>query len=850
MQSDDIVRRQIRSAQRRMEALARSTREAPPEAHAFVDSALHELQTAMEELRVTEEELRQQNEALAASREALETERERYRDLFHSAPDAYLVTDCAGVIREANRAAAALLGVAETRLAGKPLALFVDAEHRRDFRARLAQHPAGGGVQEWEFRIRSRGSEAVDASCTVGLIRDRAGGVEGLRWLLRDVTERRRLETERAARAAAETGRERVEAILESIADGFLALDADWRFAYVNRAAEFLLQRDRAELLGKTFTEAFPDDVRRVGAELERARREHDVAEFEEFHPSLGSWLEYRAFPADGGLTLYVRDVTDRRVAQEELRTSEERQRVALRAARMAHWDWDLRSGVVHWSPEHNRMMGLPAGQSRGSYEAFMERVHPDDREALAETLRPALEAGEDFATEFRVVHPDGRRRWIAGYGRPLPGEDGRPARMVGVVRDVTERKEAEERDRFLGRVSDVLASSLDYRSTLQTLATLCAGSLADYCLVQVEEKGELRAPGVAHADPARAEILRGMMRRFPVDPAGPHPAVRAIRTGEPQLLAEVPPSLLAEVAGSPEHLEMLQDLGLTSAIVVPLQARGRTLGAISLARTGGAPYGAGELAVAEEVARRAALAVDNARLYEEARQAARARDEVLAVVSHDLRNPLHAVLLAATILEDLTQPGQWTERDLKQLHVIRRSAEQMTGLIQDLVEVIALEQGAPALHLARLDAAALPASVGELFHAQAEERGIHLVVETAPGLPPVEADRGRVLQVFSNLVGNALKFTPSGGTVTVRAEAAEGRVRFSVSDTGPGIPPEHLPRLFDRFWQADRSRAGGLGLGLAIARGIVEAHGGKIEVESAPGEGTTFSFTLPALPF
>jgi PAS domain S-box-containing protein len=660
----------------------------------------------------------------------------------------------------------------------------------------------------------------------------------------------RGLEVEHAARVAAEEGRARVEAILESIADGFLALDAEWRFTYVNRAAEFLLQQDRAELLGRTFAEAFPGDVRRVGAELERARREHDLAEFEEFHPSLGAWLEYRAFPADDGLTLYVRDVTDRRVAQEQLRASEERQRVALRAAGMAHWDWDLRSGVAHWNPEHNRMVGLPPEQARGSREEFMERVHPDDRGVVAEALRRAVDEGEEFAAEFRVVHRDGRTRWLAAHGRPLPGADGRPARVVGVVRDVTARREAEERERLLGRVSDALASSLDYRSNLQTLASLCAGSLADYCLVQVEENGEIRAPGIAHADRGREEILRGLMRRLPVDPAGPHPVVVAIRTGRPRLLAEVPASLLEEIADSPEHLEMLRDLGLASAMVVPLQARGRTLGAISLARTGGAPYGQEELAVAEEVARRAALAVDNARLYQEAREAARARDEVLAVVSHDLRSPLHATLLAATILEDLTDPAQWTERDRRQLHVIRRSTEQMTGLIQDLVDVTALEQGAPALHLERLDPATMAAGAAELFHAQAEERGISLRVETAPGAAPVAADRGRVLQVLSNLLGNALKFTPEGGTVTLRAEPAEGFTRFSVADTGPGIAPEHLPRLFDRFWQAERRHGGGLGLGLAICKGIVEAHGGKIGVQSQVGRGTRFSFTLPALPF
>jgi PAS domain S-box-containing protein len=999
MNAEDLVQRQLSAARRRMDALQRRGDTAPPEAHPFVDDAIHELQTALEELQVSEEELRQQNETLAESREALEAERARYRDLFHFAPDAYLLTDAEGVVREANRAAASLLGVGEQALAGKPLAVFVDARARRDFRQLLARLAGEERMEDWELHLHPRRGGPVDASCSVAAVRGRDGAVEGLRWLLRDVTERRRaeegarrLEAESAARAEAEAARERVETVLESIADGFLALDAEWRLTYVNRAAEFLLHCDRGEVLGRDVRELFAEDAHpALFAELRRAAERHEAAELEEFHPRLASWLEFRVFPSPDGLTLHVRDVTDQKVTQEELRSSEERLRMALRGAGLAPWDWDLRSGVVMWTPEHNRLMGLPEELHRGSYRAFMDRVHPDDRIAVSAAIARATGGGEDYRAEFRAVHPGGEVRWIAGYGRPLPGPDGRPARLIGVIRDVTERKRAEEErerlhatveaerarlqammeqmpagvmlaeapsgtlvainrraveilgpvplsgsveeysrdfrgshpdgrpfapedwplarairrgervadqevrfrlpggvervvmasaapvrdaagtvvagvlafhdvteqrrreeaDRFLGRVSDMLASSLDYRTTAQSIASLCAGSQADYCIVHVEEHGRVDALGVAHADPGRQEIVRGLMRRFPVDPEGHHPVMRTLRTGDAQLLAEVDAAVLAEMAGSPEHLEMLRDLGVASMLVVPLQARGRTLGALTLARTASAPrYGPDDVEPARELARRAALAVDNARLYEEARQAARARDEVLAVVSHDLRNPLHAVLLASTVLEDFSGTDRWSARDLQQIRVIRRSAEQMTGLIQDLVEVIAMETGAPALQRERVAAAPLPAGVAELFQAQADEKGVRLRCVADPGLPPVEADRGRLLQVFSNLVGNALKFTPPGGTVTLRAAPGEGAVHFSVSDTGPGIPPEHLAHVFDRFWRARKGERGGLGLGLAIARGIVEAHGGRIWAESTVGEGSTFHFTVPALSF
>jgi PAS domain S-box-containing protein len=999
MNAEDLVHRQISAARSRMDALQQRGGATPPEAHPFVEDAIQELQTALEELQVSEEELRQQNETLAESREEVEAERQRYRDLFQFAPDAYLVTDADGVIREANRAASSLLGVGEQSLAGKPLVVFVDARARRDFRQRLARLAGEERVEDWELSLHPRRGGPLEASCSVAAVRGRGGAVEGLRWLLRDVTERRRaedgirrLEAESAARAEAEAARERVETVLESIADGFLALDAEWRLTYVNRAAEFLLHCDRAEVLGRDVRELFGEDAHpALFAELRRAAERHDSAELEEFHPRLASWLEFRVFPSPDGLTLHVRDVTEQKVTQEELRSSEERLRMALQAAGLAPWDWDLRTGVVICSAEHNRMMGLPPEQQRGSYRAFLDRVHPEDRVAVSAAIARATGGGEDYRAEFRALQPDGGIRWIAGYGRPLPGPDGRPARLIGVIRDVTEQKRAdeererlhaaveaerarlqammeqmpagvmlaeapsgtvvainrraveilgpvplpgsveeysrdfrgshpdgrpfapedwplgrairrgervadqevrfrprgggervvmasaapvrdaagtvvagvlafhdvteqrrrEEADRFLGRVSDMLASSLDYRTTAQSIASLCAGSQADYCIVHVEEHGRVHALGTAHSEPARQEIVRGLMRRFPVDPEGHHPVMRTLRTGDAQLLAEVDDAVLAEMAAGPEQLEMLRDLGLASMLVVPLQARGRTLGALTLARTAAAPrYGPDDVEPARELARRAALAVDNARLYEEARQASRARDEVLAVVSHDLRNPLHAVLLASTVLEDFSAPDQWSARDLQQIRVIRRSAEQMTGLIQDLVEVIAMETGAPALNRERLAAAPLPAGVAELFQAQADEKGLRLRCEADPGLPPVEADRGRLLQVFSNLVGNAIKFTPSGGTVTLRATPGDGVVHFSVSDTGPGIAPEHLASVFDRFWRARKGERGGLGLGLAIARGIVEAHGGRIWAESTVGEGATFHFTVPSLSF
>ncbi|HEU0301996.1 MAG TPA: GAF domain-containing sensor histidine kinase, partial [Longimicrobium sp.] len=381
----------------------------------------------------------------------------------------------------------------------------------------------------------------------------------------------------------------------------------------------------------------------------------------------------------------------------------------------------------------------------------------------------------------------------------------------------------------------------------LQQVARVCAGSLADYCIVHVEEGDYFRAAGIAHADPARLEQVRDVLRAFPVPLDADQPVMRVLRTGVPELMAVVDEATLEDMTIGPEHREAIRALGVTSAIVVPIRAKGRILGAVSLARTGGEGYDARDLAVAEELARRAALAVENARLYEQARQAVHVRDEVVAVVSHDLRNPLNAVLIASTVLAEYGGAEALSERDRKQLQIIRRAAEQMTALTQDLLEVSSLESGSMAMRPRSCATGALLRAVEEMFGPVADEEGVALAIFPADDLPAAHADYGRVLQVFGNLVGNAIKFTPHGGRVELGAECRGEWLCFWVRDTGPGIEPEHLPRLFDRFWQAQRGGKAGAGLGLAIAKSIVEAHGGQIWVESGSAGGNTFRFTLPA---
>ena len=407
--------------------------------------------------------------------------------------------------------------------------------------------------------------------------------------------------------------------------------------------------------------------------------------------------------------------------------------------------------------------------------------------------------------------------------------------------------EEAERRARFLAEASRVLGASFDYQTTLGSLARLCVATLADFCIVDVlESDGGLARVGCAHIDPEREALLQ-QMGRFASAVHRDHPVLLAMREGRSILVPEVQPAMIEQVTPEEEHRSLMLQLSPRSVMCVPLSASGRTLGVLLLCSTRvGRAYDTADLALAEELARRASLAIENARLFHEARQATRARDEMLAIVAHDLRNPLNTISMGAQLLDEVIESGRTLEH--RQIHVIQRSVQRMNELIQDLLDIKRIESG-------RLPVEPRPENLGilvrealEILRPQAAARDLSLSYDLPDDIPTVLADPARVQQLIANLVGNAIKFTPRGGSITVTAEREPDAVRVAVTDTGQGIAAEALPHVFGHFWQASRSDRRGIGLGLAIAKGIVEAHGGRIWVRSREGEGSSFYFTLPAM--
>lgn len=464
---------------------------------------------------------------------------------------------------------------------------------------------------------------------------------------------------------------------------------------------------------------------------------------------------------------------------------------------------------------------------------------------------------GESSVTSRRM----GERRKISGRrksGEEFPAEasiswmevDGEKQFTV-VLRDVTEQTRSQKAQELLADLGHALAASLEMDETLRATAREVVRHLADFCAIHLEDDGVVCEAAAAH------ESEDGAGRAVSTT----EPEVQRERTlllrevlelGTPQLLSRGSSAIRRDGTAdhfspqSPACQRLLEHLSATSCMVLALQARERVLGSILFVSSNpDRIYDAGHLALAEEVARRTALGLENAKLYREAQNAVQNKDEILGVVSHDLGNPLQAVIMAANTL-NVSAPESSKESFL--VSAILRSAERMERLIHDLLEFRRMESGSLSLKAAPARLAPLLEEAVETLRPLADVKEIGLALTPcAPDLPPLAVDTDRVMQVLSNLVGNAVKYSPPKSRVQVSAWEENGEVVVEVKDTGPGIPADQLPRVFDRFWRAEKSGRHGIGLGLAIARTLVEAHGGRIWVESEVGTGSAFRFALPA---
>lgn len=454
------------------------------------------------------------------------------------------------------------------------------------------------------------------------------------------------------------------------------------------------------------------------------------------------------------------------------------------------------------------------------------------------------------------VARHMGQRQEIRGLrrdGSEFPAEASISKLQVGerrlftvVLRDVSARHRRQQDEHFLVTSGAIMSSSLDYESTLISAVNLPVPHLADCCILDVNEQGRWRRVASVHEDAARTRSLRAFSDATTGESDWPFPVATVYAEGRTRVRDGLRPGWEQSPAIDPGVRSRLAEIGVTRFECVPLEARGHTLGVLTLIETDNPrPVEPERHVVAMSVAKLIALAIDNAALYQSATSATQTRDEVMSVVSHDLRNPLSAITMCASVMRNDSSMSAKERGEL--VDAIMQSAQMMGRLIRDLLDVSTIESGHLRVDTASHAAAPLATQAIEMFRQAADDANLSIRLMMSPVLRPIEVDETRFVQVLANLLDNAVKFTASGGSITVYGEEQDGRAMFTVRDTGSGIPPTQLPNVFNRHWHDKRtSRRGGTGLGLAIARGIVEAHGGRIWVESTLGSGTAFSFTVP----
>ncbi len=534
----------------------------------------------------------------------------------------------------------------------------------------------------------------------------------------------------------------------------------------------------------------------------------------------------------------------------EDLRLSEERLRLALDAGQMGVWDWDLATGGLTWSDSLEPIHGLAPGTFGGTFEDFAELIHPEDRERVHQAISQAIASVSSYDVEMRCRRPDGGVHWVSGKGKVLAGPDGKAARMVGVCQDITRRKRSEQHGRFLAAASAELAVLVDHDETLRKVASLAVPHFADWAAVDVlTDEGTLRRVGVAHVDPEKVALARDYHRRFSPDRSQNHGVWKILRSGEPELVTRITDEMLVESLGHGERLEIIRKLGLRSYIGVPLKVRGRTVGVLTfIVAESGVGYDERDLAVAWDLAGRAAIAIENAGLYQELREADQRKDEFLATLAHELRNPLAPLRNALQIL-GMERVDAATARQVHDM--MGRQVDQLARLVDDLLDVSRVMRGKIELRHENIELATAIARAVETCQPLVDTHGHSLTIDVPDGAVPLHADPVRLVQIFGNLLSNAARYTPPGGSISVTARREAGQAVVSIRDNGIGIEAAMVPKVFDLFVQAEHGPASGahsgLGIGLTLVRNLVEMHGGSVEARSAGlGSGSEFVVKLP----
>ena len=640
---------------------------------------------------------------------------------------------------------------------------------------------------------------------------------------------------------------------LDSLADAVTVFDFDYRILYLNGAAAAALRGygiDPQALIGKSMLDVLPFVP---GSEWERAlaevvRDRHPVV-FERFSPAMNAWTETRLVPTANLVTALTRNIALRHAAQQRAALNQSLLDAILTSAGDAIIVKDPDGQYVAVNDAGARFLGLSPQDMIGktSFDFVPEAVARLSRERELEVMSTGRTTHSEEAGVARGV----TQHFLISRG-VWRDANGDTRGTVAVASNITDRKRREQETAFLADAGRVLAESLDYRTTLNGVARLVTPALADWCTVHVvNASGGIDVLAVAHADEEKVRWARRLAEKYQPAPTAVTGVPNVIRTGTSEIYPDITDDMLVAAARDGEHLSLLRALEMRSAMIVPMTAHGRTVGAITLiGAESGRQYSERDLGLIEEIARRAALAIENAELFEAASAASRAKGDFLASMSHELRTPLNAIIGYTELLKEGIS-GPVTPRQQEQLLRIRASAGHLLGLIDEVLSYSRIEAGHAETSLNDVSVEAVLEEAASLVRPMADAKKLPLVI--APPARPVrfETDVLKLRQILVNLMTNAVKFTDEG-EVRVTATCTEDEVIFTVKDTGIGISESHAANVFEPFWQVQQNasrRVGGTGLGLTVTRRLARLLGGEVTVESAPAVGSTFLVRLPRVP-
>ncbi len=661
-----------------------------------------------------------------------------------------------------------------------------------------------------------------------------------------------------------------MRATLESTTDGIVVTDGDGRITDFNqnfvemwRASSALMDAQArpqlAEVSSEHFDdpESFRDRVREIYASSPPSSYDllklRDGRMLERF--SRAQFIDDR----NVGRVWSFRDITEQRRAEHALRKHSEWLRVTLTGIGEAVITVDVEGRVTSLNPVAELLTGWSTDDAQGmSIEDVIHLINEESRQPVENPVSKSLREGRVVgpANHTVLIARDGTEHAIGDSAAPIRDVVGNVIGVVLIFRDVSDERKAElalhraaRTTRFLADSSAALARPADSESTLQRIADLAVPIFADWCAVDIRNAdGTTRRVAITHNDPITLQLVRDLQDKYHARPNETRGRA-SLRTGVSQWVPEIPDSLLAATALDEESLQLIRGLGLRSYISVPLKARdGDTLGALTFVMAeSGRTYVADDLRAAEDLANRASIAIENSNLVEALKESDRRKDEFLAVLAHELRNPLAPVRNAVEIMRAKAPPVaelKWAG------DIIDRQVEQMTRLVDDLLDVSRISRGTIDLRIERIELSRVVADAVESCRPLIERRGHALSVILPPEPLFLNADPTRLAQILLNLLNNSAKYTERGGRIWLTATCEGAQVEIRVRDTGVGISASTLPRVFEMFTQVDRDlerSQGGLGIGLTLVKRLVESHGGTVEAHSPGlGKGSEFIVRLP----